>query len=350
MLKALRVTSFIAVILACCGVGTMIFIGLKKDPQASAFLNSPGIVEQFQEESGKQGKEDKKDKESILVAQARAFALRIDPPPPPPPPKPKVKPVAQPKVAKPEPTKPKLPTPKVAVSLKSDLLATVVYQSTPEKSLALLKTSGNTQEWFRQGDTVGHLEIKEVRDGSVIFTQGGKNPQEKFVPEKPKVKTLLKNDQKPSTVSSSDSERVAAPAAVSARKQKILKSVASPARVAEKKATDSGADRPVRPLDRTSQPRPDVTQRIQRVRSAPKVASPQEQKHSLDETMSGIEAIMNRQDESISSEQREKENEMWTRLIEELNKEKAQVDRPQEDTEKKSEEADKPAAPKPKKP
>jgi hypothetical protein len=316
MLKTLRITSIIAVIVALCGVAALVFMGLKGNPQVKAVLNKPGIVEQFKDHVEDQ--ETKDDKSSPLVVQAKAFALRIDPPPPPKPPAPKPTPAAE--VARTAPPKPEIPTPKVQVSVKSDLLATVVCQSAPEKSLALLQTSGTKQEWFRQGETVGHLEIKEIRDGSVVFTQGGKNPQEKFVPEKTQVKSLLKSEQTASAAPDPGFGSVTIPRPA-LRGQGDVSLDLKP----DEAAPDSV--HMVRPIDRTaSQPRPDVSSRIQRIRSMPAPPSRQEQKEQLEEAMSGIEEIMNRQDESLSEEDRNKEKEMWAELMQTLSAENEKLE------------------------
>jgi hypothetical protein len=193
--------------------------------------------------------------------------------------------------------------------VKSDLLATVVCESAPEKSLALLQTSGTKQEWFRQGEMVGHLEIKEIRDGSVVFTQGGKNPQEKFVPAKTQVKSILKSEQTVSTAPSLGSGSIAV-------QRPALRGQEDASPDLQPDETGPDSVRMVRPIDRTaSQSRPDVSSRIQRVRSMPKQPSPQEQKEQLKETMSGIEEIINNQDESLSEEEREKEKEIWAELM-----------------------------------
>ncbi|MDH4201280.1 MAG: hypothetical protein OEV87_00095 [Phycisphaerae bacterium] len=308
MLKTLRITSIIAVILAFCGAAALIFMGLKGNSQVKAVLSSPGIVEQFKDKVKDQDKKD--DKSSPLVAQAKAFAFRIDPPPPPKPPVPKPKPPTA--VAGPASPKPVIPKPKSPVTVKSDLVATVLYKSAPEKSLALLATTGGKQEWFRQGEKVGHLEIKEIRDGSVVFTQGGQNPQEKFVPEKTQVKSILKTEQTVSEAPGSGSGSIAVP-----RPALRAQEDASPDLQPDETTPDSV--RMVRPIDRTaSRPRPDVSERIQRVRSLPAEPTPQEQKEKLKETMSGIEEIMNRQDESVSPEEREKEKKMWDELMQSL--------------------------------
>ena len=326
MLKTLRVTSFIAIVLAVCGTAAMFFMGLKGDPEVKAFLERPGVAERFKGHSKKSS--EKGDKTSPLVAQAHEFALRIDPPPPPKPPEPKkdttVKPVAATARPKPEP-----PKPKVQTTRYYDVLATVVYTSSPERSLALLGTTGNKQEWFRQGEKAGHLEIQEIRDGSVVFTQGGRNPEEKFVPAKPVTKSLLKKDQGVTAVRPTGSGRIGTQLPISTGG---LANTAS-LQTGDKTETGDSNNPAIRSINRGSRSRADISGRIQRIRSAPiqpessvSAESPREQKKILDETMTGIEEIMNRQDESLSKEEREQENEMWMELIETLKTEKESLE------------------------
>ena len=305
MLKTLRVTSLVTVVLTAIGVIAVVVLGLKGDPEIKDFLAKQGIVDELRGKSGQESTEE--DKSSPLVALARAIALRLDPPPPP---KPKVKdkPMPPDTVAR---AKPVIPQPKVQTSAKFELLATVLYQTAPEKSLALLKTTANKQEWFRQGEKAGHLELQEIRDGSVVFTQGGKKPEEIFVPAKPQ-KSLLKGNQPVS---------MTGPGSITAQLpgQETQTDAALAPNAVTSETTDSGKVRMVRS-------RPDVSSRIQRTRSTPRPAPPKEQKKSLNKTMSGIEAIMKRRDQSVSGEDRKKENDMWMRLLKELNTEKEKLD------------------------
>jgi hypothetical protein len=318
MLKTLRVTSLVVVAAAAIGVIAIAVLGLKGDPQIKAFLAKPGIVDELREKAGQEGVQE--EKSSPLVAMAKAIALRFDPPPPP-------KPVVK---GKPKPpaetarTKPgqDIPQPKVKASAKFDLLATVVYETAPEKSLALLQTAGNRQEWFRQGERAGYMELQEIRDGSVIFFQRGKDPEEIFVPAKPQSKSLLKGEQVSSTRPGSIQNQLP----VSSTAQ--LPTVDTEPKAATSETTNSGKIRMTRTADQTSS----IRSQTQRVRSTPPVASPQEQKRSVDKTISGIEAIMKRQDEAVSGGDRKKENEMWMRLLKELNEEKKNLEFPAEES------------------
>jgi len=303
MLKTLRVTSVVAVILAAVGVIAIVALGLKGDSQIKNFLAKPGIVDELRGKSGQEGTQE--DKSSPLVALAREIALRFDPPPPPES-KVKDKPVLE--TVRTKPVAQAIPEPKVQTSAKFDLLATVVYETAPEKSLALLKTTANKQEWFQQGEKAGHLELQEIRDGSVVFTQGGRKPEEIFVPAKPQTKSLLKGDRSVSTTG---------PSGITA--QLPGADAASAPNAVTSETTGSGKVRMLRS-------RSDAAARIQRVRSTPLLPPPKEQKKSLNKAMSSIEKIMNQRDESVSEEDRKKENEIWKQLLRELNTEKERLD------------------------
>ena len=178
MLKTLQITSLIVLILAVCGVVLVVFWGLRKDPEILDYLEKPGVVARFEDQAGDG---ENKELQSPLVAQASAFALRIDPPPPPAPPKQEDKPKPQPtrtvtRTPPPEP-KPVTPTPKVTSTAKFSLLATVVCESNPDRSMVLLRQTGGKNEWFWQGEKVGHLQVAQVRNGSAIFSQNGRNEQ-----------------------------------------------------------------------------------------------------------------------------------------------------------------------------
>ncbi|MCI0499187.1 MAG: hypothetical protein L0Y36_05860 [Planctomycetales bacterium] len=335
MLKTLQITSLIAVILAVCGVAGIVLWGLKGDPEIRALIDKPGAIEELQATFGQQQK-GKEDAVSPLVSQAKKFALRIDPPPPPEPPKPKVDPaVARAQAAAAGP-----PTPPVQASLKVDLLATVCYETAPEKSLALV-SAGSKQEWFRQGEKVGQHEVKEIRNGSVIFTQGGTRPQEVFVPAETGIKSLLKSDQ---TASAAPRGPIPGPSPIP------TPAIAAPSQPAETAVTVSqaGAAPVVRSSATADSTRADVAERIRRVRSgvseqvpqdpnaggeqappapAHREPTPEEQKASVESAITGIEGIMNSQTEGLSEEDRRNEQKIWAELLETLKAEKQALEK-----------------------
>ena len=145
----------------------------------------------------------------------------------------------------------------------------------------------------------------------MVFTQGGKKPEEIFVPAKPQTQSLLKGDQPVPTTG---------PGSITTRLPNA--DAASAPNAVTSETTDSGKVQMVRPLRSSS----DVPERLQRIRSVPAQPSPQEEKKKLNKTMSSIEEIMKQRDESVSEEDRTRENEMWKRLIRELNTEKEKLD------------------------
>ena len=312
MLKTLRITSLVALALAVCGVILIIVFGLMGDGDVKAYLERPGITKQF-ENKGTEG--DKKTPESPLVAQAQAFALRIDPPPPPKPPvtqqptgsRPEVEAVQRERVAPPKPPKP-------TFSTKFDLLATVLCQSDPTRSMVLLKLGTGKEEWFWQGDPVGeHQSIDEVRDGSAVFSQDGQNPQEKFVPAKPQAQSLLKAD-------ATTSPRPVGPDSINIPSDAV--STVPQAAVSDRAAAVTRPN-----LSRAaSTARTTASGRIQWLRTAPKTRTPQEQKASVEDSIQDIQGIMNRDDTILSEEQRKVENEAWTKLLSALQGEKEKLE------------------------
>jgi hypothetical protein len=145
-------------------------------------------------------------------------------------------------------------------------------------------------------------------------------PEEVFVPAKPQVKSLLKSDQNISTAPRTGSGSIPVQLPALNQGQVPQPDVAPETKAVTAETTDSGNVRLVRPA------RPDVASRTQRVRSIPQPATPQEQKKSITKPMSGIEEIMKRQDEAVSGQDRKKENEMWMRLLKELNTEKERLE------------------------
>lgn len=296
MLKTLRITSLAALILAALGVFVLVSLGFKGDPGIRSILDESQITDKYKDLANQTEK--KTDGVHPLVNQAKLFALRINPPPPPPPPPPKDPPkqVAPntnlTRTTAPPPPPPPPPQPKFEV------LATVVYAAQPSKSLTLLK-SGSKIEWFRQGEKAGNLDIDEVRDGSVVFSQGGRNQQVLNVPVKQE-KSLLKNDNT------------------------AVASAPNPPVPASNAAIASRADLRTQADNAAVQPR--TVSRVTRVRTEPPAPTPQEQMANLDSTITGIQDIINRQDEGMSEDERQAEAAMWTELLTVLKNEKTNLE------------------------
>ncbi len=174
MIKTLRITSIIAVVLAVVFFVLPAVFGFRGDKQIEQFLNSAGVIEGFREARGDKV-EDERQEISPLVKQAEAFALYLNPPP---------KPKAKSSVSRSK------PSPRGSVSPKFKLVGTSRYALHPELSLALIDEPGKGLRWIRQFSKVGHLIIEQVKDGLVVV-RDGQNTFE-LVAERPEKRSLLK--------------------------------------------------------------------------------------------------------------------------------------------------------------
>lgn len=327
MLTTLRITSLAAVVLAVCGVLLIVFLGLREDPKIIAYLESPDVIEKFKSHVTDGGP---KNLESPLVAQAHLLATRLNPPPPPPKPTPAKPPEIRPEVVRTPPPKPPPPAPKV-VNAKFTLLATVMCEENPSRSMVLLRQAGNKDEWFWQGEKVGNLDVTEVRNGSAVFTQNGRDPQELYVPAKPTTKSLLKAEATPTRpvggggsinvlVDSETGEPVTEEQAAAAGVVPAA-AVQQPEGVpASRRSTQT--DRP----QGTSVTREELSSRIRRIRTVPRQPTIEEQQTKLETSISNIQEIMNRESAAVDADQRQKANEDWMRLLNSLREEKQRLE------------------------
>ncbi|KPK24485.1 MAG: hypothetical protein AMJ70_01810 [Dehalococcoidia bacterium SG8_51_3] len=184
MVKTLRITTFIAAILAVGVLAFPVVYGDWGDEEIEKFLSSPGAIERFKEAKG--NKKRPGNQVSPLVRQAGVFGLYLNPPQHAPIPKPAQTPVVRTQA-------PVIPGPRGPVSPKFTLIGTSYYASRPELSLAYIDEPGKGLYWVRQGDRVSHLLIQEVKDGSVIV-QDHDRLDTLVVARAPK-KSLLKNDE-----------------------------------------------------------------------------------------------------------------------------------------------------------
>jgi len=176
MIKTLRITSIIAVVLAVVFFVLPAVFGVRGDKEIEQFLNSAGVIEKFKEAKGDKVK-DSRHEISPLVKQAEAFALYLNPPP-----KPKTElSVSDGQNGRPRP---------VSVSPKFKLVGTSRHALHPELSLALIDEPGRGLHWVRQFSKVGHLIIEQVKDGLVVV-RDGKSTFE-LVAERPEKGSLLK--------------------------------------------------------------------------------------------------------------------------------------------------------------
>ena len=183
MIKTLRITTFIAAILAVGVLAFPVVYGDWGDEEIEKFLKSPGAIERFKKAKGAKVKTGSQ--VSPLVTQAVLYAGIINP-----------------RLTAQVPPKPRLPRkvsevvpiqkPLGPVSVKFDLIGTSYYASRPELSLAYINEPGKGLYWVRQGASVGHLLIEEVKDGSVIVKDREKTVT--LAPKRAPKKSLIKGE------------------------------------------------------------------------------------------------------------------------------------------------------------
>ncbi len=314
MLKTLRITSFVLAGAAALGVLVLAVFGLRGSAEIKAFLNEPGVVSRLKGQAQTAVQSD--DQTSPLVTQAKAFALRIDPPPPPPPP---------PGTEEPQPAQPQIPRPvPVTTSVRFELLATAVYADAPEQSLALLKPATGLTKWYRQGDTVGHFEIGDIRQGSITLLKDGAVSSELTAPSaRPPFKPLLKSDaagwEAASASSFSASVASYTPPAASSPMPSGPTEVAPPS---DPSAMPAGVTRSIRARQSAVRTAPQATPLPQPETREP---TPEESKQQLDETITSIKSIMNETRQDATEEERKQEMESWTQLLQVLEQEKTSL-------------------------
>jgi hypothetical protein len=123
------------------------------------------VVESFKKTRGDRAKKDT-DQKPPLVKEAEDFALYLNPPKPPTVERERV----EPPVERTDTALP--PVQSISRTAKFNLIATCVHESNPPLSVALIDEPGRDRRWVRQSDVVGHLIIKEIKEGSVIINDG----------------------------------------------------------------------------------------------------------------------------------------------------------------------------------
>jgi hypothetical protein len=167
MVRALRITGVLVAVLAVAVLGSVLgFVPLldrdtSQDEKAAEVLNAPGAVERFRAQHGDKAPTNQ-DKTPLLVQQAQQLAGILNPP-----------------VEVERPTPPPRTTttttirrPATSSSAKFDLVGTSYLASAPHESFAYIRLPGNEYQWVKQGSEVGHLVIKEVKSGSIVYADG----------------------------------------------------------------------------------------------------------------------------------------------------------------------------------
>jgi hypothetical protein len=200
MIKALRVTSIIAAVLAAGLFAFPAAFGFRSGEEIEQFLSLPGVVEKYRQERGSKppGREDQI---SPLVAQAKAFGKYLNPPKTPKLPK-KIRTSRDTKVTVVEPPS---PPPRPRVSAKFKVIATSYCESHPELSLALIDEPAKGRHWVRESAVVSHLTIEHIKDGLVVV-KGTRGTSEIATEARPPRRNLLAGS---SPVSPSTSSQIA---------------------------------------------------------------------------------------------------------------------------------------------
>ncbi len=318
MIKTLKVASILVVICAVALVAFVVVLGIRGDKQIAEFLDAPGVIEKFRK-LAKTVDEDV-DQVSPLIEQAKAFALRINPPPPPKPKRPKAAPKKR--AAK----KKQAPRPKAPVKARFKLVATCRYEQQPERSLALVDRPPQGLKWFRQGDKVGHLTIQQVKDGSIVCSDG----QELFVPpSKVKTKTLLKSEL---TDSAKPQPTISTP---------LEQPVEGGIGTVERTALETQPDTVRRPSRRSqpadaagAKPKPDSAKRRrvrrlppQGARNLPPEQTIEQRKESVQQSIATIKEMMTQPDPLLEDDEKAKELKIWGQLLKTLEKERTEIEK-----------------------
>jgi hypothetical protein len=200
MIKTLRITSIVVGVLAATLLVLPALFGVRGDAKIEGLLKSPGAADKYLAAKGNRPARDES-QTSPLVKAAAGFHLILEPPPPPPPkpPPPGTRPAAN------------QPAPPV-VTPKFNLVGTSYYAGRPELSLALIDEPGKGLNWVRQGSTVGHLTIEQIKDGSITI-KDGQGTSEMTVTVNQPWRSLLKNpppETRPAAPSPADTDLPAA--------------------------------------------------------------------------------------------------------------------------------------------
>jgi len=196
MIKTLRITSVIAVIVAAVVLASVLgflrptsFLPLKsgtggdkKDKQIEKILSGPSAVDRFRDKFGTKPP-DGKDTMSPLVKEATLLEGIINP----------REEAVKPTLRGPLPPRPGPGIkPPVAVSTKFELLG-ICYSPAGTTSLAYIRLPDSTYQWVGLGSEIGHLTIKEIRRNSIVYLDGGREVEMPVVAP-PETANLLEAD------------------------------------------------------------------------------------------------------------------------------------------------------------
>jgi len=197
MIKTLRITSVMAVILAAVVLASVLgfrrptaFLHLNLstggDKQIEKILSGPSAVDRFKEKYGGPGPA-KVDTTPALVKEATVLEGIINPREDP----------GRTRVTGPVPKITGTSKPPVTVTAKFDLLG-ICYSPDATSSLAYIRMPDSTYQWVGPGSEVGRLTIKEIRRNSIVCLDGGRDVEMPVVAP-PETANLLEADNASAT-------------------------------------------------------------------------------------------------------------------------------------------------------
>jgi hypothetical protein len=273
MVKAIRIISIAIFALAVFLLVYAVVFGVGKDSKIQEFIKRPGAVEQFGADRGKTAP--KGDQTSPLVKQALKYSQEYLNPPPPP----SVPPITQPST----------PVPMQVITPKFNLVGTSYYAGKPGTSFALIDEPGQGLYWIREGNSVGHLLIEKVNDGSVTVRDGSRT-FEMNVTVKELWRNLVKGDSesRPPTTSdtSAGSQRIS-----SAASPVAIPSGAVPPAISRPGTRTRQADAALRRAGRNTQPVALAQRKIEPPQ--PRPMTPEEQAAAISKLKKTVQEQLN---------------------------------------------------------
>ncbi|MBN1508699.1 MAG: hypothetical protein JW955_17760 [Sedimentisphaerales bacterium] len=139
-------------------------LGVTQDREVASFLEGPRAVSRFNDLKDSQAEDNEGDKTPPLVREAQTLEGIINP---------RVSPPteAAPAVAETRIT-PTFVKPLTPSTAKFDLVGICYSPASPESSFAYIRLPDNSYQWIQLGSEVGHLTVKQIKNGSIICFDG----------------------------------------------------------------------------------------------------------------------------------------------------------------------------------
>lgn len=137
-------------------------LGITQDREAEEFLAAPSAVTRFNTLKDSQVS-DNQPTTPPLVQQAQTLESIINP---------RVPQTSQTPVTPTNVRAPGTPPPPPRSTAKFDLVGISYSQFNPESSFAYIRLPDNTYQWIQQGSEIGHLTVKQVKNDSIICSDG----------------------------------------------------------------------------------------------------------------------------------------------------------------------------------